>query len=79
MRDLVIAGLAVLAFWFYGQAEVARDARDEAVASVEAMARIIQIEREKSRVDGELMKGGDDENLSDYGRDAAGILWPEGD
>ena len=69
-------------FWASHQGRQA----DRLEADVEALRGVVQsleaqrqIDRDHAKVDGRLEQGGADEALSDYGRDAASILWPEGE
>jgi len=76
MRDAILGLAIVMAAFFWIQMGRAREDADVARAAAESMARQMEIQREHYDTDTELRKGGADEALSDYGRDAARKLWP---
>jgi len=76
MRDAILGLAIVLAAFFWIQMGRARDDAAAAMGVAESLHRQMEIQREHYDTDTELRKGGGDEALSDYGRDAARKLWP---
>lgn len=75
MHWLVVL-MAGVAAYLYVQLEASSAELNDALSRISGMEAQLQIERERRTVESEIMKGGDDETLSDYGADVARKLWP---
>ena len=75
-RDVIIICMAVFCWWSWDNSKHADAQRDAALATVAGMEAKLKAAEDRAIRDAQLNQGGDDEALSDYGRDAAGILWP---
>lgn len=75
MRDLVLVVLLLAIGFMWLKLDAAKEAAEAARAEAATARALVEVDRSHDARVNQLEKGGTDEALTDYGRDAAGILW----
>ena len=76
MKDAIIAIAIIASLAMYIQWQDTKAQYEGAMEYAEGLEAAAKARETRANRDEKLKQGGADEALSDYGRDAAGILWP---